>query len=173
MLEFKSSVLPSLLRRSKYDLLLNVWYSESFVKEKQTPHFILVVSSALVVSRCLMADLGRKSYLGPAENSSVVCTWLNSRIGDTEWFVCIASAKSRSAKGASRPPDFMDSCLICVFPVYLVDKLILICSISLPLSHSWASGGSFDVFQGQNYVALLPGNEMLAAFHYRNLILGI
>ena len=27
--------------------------------------------------------------------------------------------------------------------------------------------------QGQNYVALLQGSEMLAVFHYRNLILGI
>ena len=25
---------------------------------------------------------GRKSYLGPAEISSVVCTWLDSRMGD-------------------------------------------------------------------------------------------
>ena len=27
-------------------------------------------------------SLGRKSYLGLAEISSVVCTWLNSRMGD-------------------------------------------------------------------------------------------
>ena len=43
MSEFKSSLLGSLPWRSKYDLLLNVWYSESFVKEKQTPHFIFMV----------------------------------------------------------------------------------------------------------------------------------
>ena len=46
---------------------------------------------------------------------------------------------------------------ICVYPVYLVDKLILICSVPLPLSYSGASGGFFDFFQGQNYVVLLPG----------------
>ena len=63
--------------------------------------------------------------------------------------------------------------LTCFCPVYLVHKLILICSAPLPLSHGGASDGSFDVFQGQNYVALLPGNEMSAGFHYRNLILGI
>ena len=61
----------------------------------------------------------------------------------------------------------------CACPVYLVDKLIVICSVPLPLSHSGASGGSFDVFQGQSYVVLLPGNEMSAGFHYRNLVLGI
>ena len=36
----------------------------------------------LVVGGCLMAAWGRKSYLGPAEISSVVCTWLNLRMGD-------------------------------------------------------------------------------------------
>ena len=41
-----------------------------------------MVWSALVVGRCLMAAWGRNSYLGPAEISSVVCTWLNSRMGD-------------------------------------------------------------------------------------------
>ena len=58
-------------------------------------------------------------------------------------------------------------------PVYLVDKIILIYSVPLSLSHSGASSGSFDVFQGQNYVVLLPRNEMSPGFHYRNLILGI
>ena len=87
--------------------------------------------------------------------------------------MCFASGKSQSAKGASRQPAFMYSCLTCLFPIYLVDKLILICSVPLPFSHSGASGGSFDVFQGQNYVALLRGNEMSAGFHYRNWILGI
>ena len=87
--------------------------------------------------------------------------------------MCIASGKSRSVKGASRQPAFMDSCLTCLFSVYLVDKLILICSVPLPFSHSGASSGSFDIFQGQNYVALLRGNEMSAGFHYRNWILGI
>ena len=87
--------------------------------------------------------------------------------------MCITSGKSRSAKGASRQPVFMNSCLTCLFPVYLVDKLILIRSVPLPFSHSGVSGDSFDVFQGQNYVALLRGNEMSAGFHYRNWILGI
>ena len=86
--------------------------------------------------------------------------------------MCIASGKSRSAKGASRQPSFMDSCLTCLFPVYLVDRLFLICSVPLPFSHSEASGGSFDVFQGQNYAALLRGIEMSTGFHYRNWILG-
>ena len=173
MLEFQSSSLGLLPRRGKYDLLLNVWYSESFVKEKQTPHFILVVWSALVVGGCFMVAWGRKSYLGPAETSSVVCTRLNSRMGETGWFVCIALGKTLSSKGASPQPAFMDSCLTCVYPHYIVDKLILICSVPIPLSHSGASGGSFDVFQGQDYVGLLPGHEMSAGFHYRNLILGI
>ena len=95
----------------------------------------------LVVDGCLMAAWGRKSYLGPAKISSVVCTWLNSRMGDAGQFVCIASGKSWSAKGASRQPAFMDSCLTCLFPVYLVYKLIFICSVPLPFSHSRASRG--------------------------------
>ena len=33
--------------------------------------------------------------------------------------------------------------------------------------------GNRYVIQGQNYVALLQGNEMPATFHNRNLILGI
>ena len=60
----------------------------------------------------------------------------------------------------------------------------------------WANGGSVEVFfcmvsmvlvlwevaailrngyriQGQNYVVLSQGNEMLVRFHYRNLIFGI
>ena len=85
----------------------------------------------------------------------------------------MASGKSRSAKGASCQLAFMDSCLTCGCPVYLVDKLILICFLPGPLSHSGASGSYFDIFQGQNYVALLPENEMPAGFYYRNLILGI
>ena len=40
-----------------------------------------MVWSALVAGSCLMAAWGRNSYLGPAEISSVVCTWLNSRMG--------------------------------------------------------------------------------------------
>ena len=117
--------------------------------------------------------LGRKSYLGPGEISSVVCTWLNSRMGDAGQFVCIASGKSQSVKGASRQPAFMDSCLTCLFSFYLIDKLIHICSVPLTFSHSRASGGSFDDFQGQNYVALLRGNKMSVGFHYRNWVLGI
>ena len=61
--------------------------------------------------------------------------------------MCIASGKSRSEKGAFCQPAFMDSCLTCLFPVYLVDKLILICSVPLPFSHSGASSGSFNVFK--------------------------
>ena len=80
--ECKCNGLGSLPRSAKYDLLLNVWNSESFVKEKQTPYFIFVVWSALVVGGCLKAAWGRKSYLGLAEISSVVCTWLNSMMGD-------------------------------------------------------------------------------------------
>ena len=134
--KFTSSGLGLLPRRGKYDLLLNVWYSESFVKEKQTPHFIFVVWSALVVGGCLMAAWGRKSYLGPAEISSVVCTWLNSRMGDAGWFVCIASAKSWSAMRGSHQPAFMESpltiihmCLPCLPSRW---ELILICSVPLP-----------------------------------------
>ena len=80
MSEFKSSGLGSIPQRGKYDLLLNASYSKSFVKEKQMPHFIFVVWSALVVGGCLMAVWGKNSHLGPAEISSVVCTWLNSMV---------------------------------------------------------------------------------------------
>ena len=112
MSEFKSSGLGSLPRRSKYDMLLNVWYSESFAKEKQTPYFIFVVWSVLVVGGCLMAAWGRKSCLRPAEISSIVCAWLNSRMVDAGWFVCIASpAKSQEAIRGSHQQAFMDSLL--------------------------------------------------------------
>ena len=40
----------------------------------------------------------------------------------------------------------------------------------------WGAGaivGNRCRVQGQNYVALLLGREMLTGFHYRNLILGI
>ena len=89
--------------------------------------------------------------------------------------MCIASAKSQSAMRGSHQAAFMDShltiihmCLACL-PSTRVNPYMF-CT---PPSHSEASAGSFDVFQGQNYVALLPGNEMSAGFHYRNLILGI
>ena len=50
---------------------------------KKNKHLILFSwFGVLVVGGCLMAAWGRKSYLGPAEISSVVCTWLNSRMGD-------------------------------------------------------------------------------------------
>ena len=80
----------------------------------------------------------------------------------------IAADKSRSAKCASRQPAFMDSCLTFLFPVYLVYVLYrcLFLIAGLAVAH-------FDIFQGQNYVALLRGNEMSAGFHYRNWILGI
>ena len=47
-------------------------------------NLLLKKNKRLIVSGCLMAVWGRKSYLGPAEISSVVCTWLNSRMGDAE-----------------------------------------------------------------------------------------
>ena len=58
MSEFKSNGLGSLPWSGKYDLLLIVWYRESFVKNKQTAHFIFVVWSALVVGGCLMVAWG-------------------------------------------------------------------------------------------------------------------
>ena len=155
--KFTSSGLGLLPRRGKYDLLLNVWYSESFVKEKQTPHFIFVVWSALVVNSLLMATWGRKSYLGPAEISSGVCTWLSSRMGDSGWFVCIASlAKSRSAIRESHQPVFMDNLLTIIYICLprLPSRWLNPYMFCTPPSHSGASAGSFDVFQGQNYVAL-------------------
>ena len=87
--------------------------------------------------------------------------------------MCIASGKSRSAKVAYRQPRFMDSCLKCLSPVYQVHMLIFICFVPLSFSHGGASGSPFDVFQGQNYVTLLRGNEMSAGFHHKNWILGI
>ena len=157
MPEFKSSCLGSLPRRGKYDLLLNIWYSEPFVKEKQTPHFIFVIWSALVVGGCLMAAWGRKSYLEPVEISSVVCAWLNSRIGDTGWFVCNASpAKFRSAMRGCHQPAFMDI-LLTIIHTYLpclTSRWVNPYMFCTPPSHSGASAGSFDIFQGQNYVAL-------------------
>ena len=100
-----------------------------------------MVWNALVAGGVFDSSLGRKSYLGPAEISSVVLTWLNSRMENTGYFVCIASGKSRSEKGAFCQPAFMDSCLTCLFPVYLVYKLIFICSVPLSFSHSGAIGG--------------------------------
>ena len=82
MSEFKSSGLGRYPDVANMICFSMFWYSECFVKEKQTPYFILVVWSALVVGGCLMTASGRNSYLGTAEISSVVCTWLNSRMGD-------------------------------------------------------------------------------------------
>ena len=85
-------------------------------------------------------DLGRKSYLGLAEISSVVCTLLNLRMEDAGWFVCIASAKSQSAREASHHPAFMDSfltighmCLPC-----LPSRWVNCYMFSTPHSHSEA-----------------------------------
>ena len=58
MSDFNSNGMGSKPRNGQYDLLLNVWYSEPFVKEKQMPHFIFVVWSALVAGGCLMAAWG-------------------------------------------------------------------------------------------------------------------
>ena len=140
MPEFQSSDLGLFPRREKYDLLFNVWYSGSFAKENnrgrhRTPHFIFMVWSALVVGGCLMVAWGRKYYLGPAEISSVVCTWLNSRIGYARWFVCICLAKPGVRwEHVIIQLSWIAAWLVvtCVCPVYLVDKLILICSVPLP-----------------------------------------
>ena len=64
MSEFKSSGLGSLPESDKYDLLLNVWYSEFFIKEKQVPHFILVVWSVVVVDGYLIAAWGESLIQG-------------------------------------------------------------------------------------------------------------
>ena len=45
-------------------------------------NLLLKKNKRLIVGGCLMAAWGRKSYLGPAEISFAVCTWLNSRMGD-------------------------------------------------------------------------------------------
>ena len=92
--------------------------------------------------------------------------------------MCIASGKSRSAKGASRQPAFMDSCLTCVFPVYLVDRLIFICFVLLPYSHSGAGSRSFDVSQGIKLCCIAPrkGNVSrvsLQKFDIRYLIFAV
>ena len=52
----------------------------------------------------------RNSSLGPAEISSVVYL-VKFKDEDAGLAVCIASAKSWSARGASHQPAFMDSCL--------------------------------------------------------------
>ena len=160
MSQFKPSGLASLPWRGKYDLLLNVWYSESFVKEKQAPHFIFVAWSGLVVGGCLMVAWGGKSYLGPAEISSVMCTWLNSRMGDAGWFVCIVlPAKSRNAMRGSHQLAFMAS-LRTIIHMCLPDLTSrwvnphnMFCT---PPSHSGTSAGSFDVFQGKNVSRVSP-----------------
>ena len=64
-------------------------------------HYIFVVWSVLVVGRRVVAAWGRKSYLGPAEISSVA-NLVKFKDRDAGRVVCIASAKSRSAMGASR-----------------------------------------------------------------------
>ena len=47
-----------------------------------------MVWSVLVVDGYLMAARVRKSYLGKAEISSAVCTWLNLRMG-TQGDLCV------------------------------------------------------------------------------------
>ena len=163
------------IQRSRIDSPKFFFCKKNNGRETQNASFYF---RGLECSDCRLVDdsgLGRRFYLGSAEISSVVCTWLNSRMEDAEWFVCIASAKSRSARRASHQLAFMDSCLT-------VSYMCLPCLPSrwsnpemfcTTPSHSGASGGCFDVFQEQNYVALLPGNEISAGFHYRNWILGI
>ena len=111
-------------------------------------------------------------------------------------FMQISSAKSWNARWASHHPAVMGNCLT-------ITHTCLPCLPSRWVSTSvlWPlmiglNSGSVDIFlhmvrmvlgpwgagaiagnrcriQGQNYVALLLGREMLTGFHYRNLILGI
>ena len=118
----------------------NVWYSESFAKENNggrhiTPHFIFMVWSAVVVGGWLMVAWGRKSYLGPAEISSIVCDWLNSKMRDAGWFACICLAKPGVRwEHVIIQLSWIAAWLVVtwVCPVYLVDKLIVICFVPLP-----------------------------------------
>ena len=96
-----------------------------------------------------MEAWGRRSYLGPAEYWSVVYL-VNFKDGRARLVVCIAWAKSQSAKRASNQPAFMDSCPFithkCCWPS-LPNTVELILTFCTPPSHSGASGGSLDVFQ--------------------------
>ena len=48
----------------------------------------------------------------------------------------------------------------------MVSMVLVLCEVAAILGNGYR-------IQGQNYVALLQGNEMAAGFHFRNLILGI
>ena len=61
----------------EYDLLFNVVTVNVLLKSNRgrdrSPHFVIVVVwSALVFGRWLVAARGRKYYLGPAETLSIV-----------------------------------------------------------------------------------------------------
>ena len=94
---------------------------------------------------------------------------------DAGWFVCIALAKSQSAMRVSLQSACIDSCLTIIHMCLpcLLSKWVNHYMFCTPSSHGGVSTGSFDLFQGQNYVALLPRNEISAGFHYRNWMLGI
>ena len=108
--EFQSSNPGLSTRRGEYDLLFNVHKVNLLLKNNagryRTPLFISIVWSALVLSRSVVRAWGRKSYLGSTEISSVV--YLVKFKGDTG---CIASTKSRSARGVSYQSAFIDTCL--------------------------------------------------------------
>ena len=108
----------------------------------------------------------------------------------------IASAKSRSVRGASHQPAFMDSCLttshMCLpclpgggwaSPCVLWPLVIGLMVVPLMFFFSWWVWfylWSVDAIlrngceiEGQNYVVLLQGGKMYAGFRYRDLILVI
>ena len=100
-------------------------------------------------------------------------------------------AKSWSANGASQQPAFMGNCLtisnICL-PCPLVDELALVFYAPLRLGYVLSTfflGGGWSGFstvgvgailgnectiQDQNYIALLPRNEVIAGLHYKDWI---
>ena len=108
----------------------------------------------------------------------------------------VASAKSRSRRGATRQPAFLGSrltishtCLACLpsirtspcilcplmiapmvapltFFSQMVSMILVLWGIGAILENGYGS-------QGQNYVALLQGSKMSAGFYCKNLILGI
>ena len=100
--------------RVGYDLLFNVDMVDLLWGEggrrDRTPHFVIfVVWSAVVVSWWVVAAWGKKSHLGLAEISSIACL-VHSGMGGGQ-STKSALAKSRSVRGASHQPIFIDSCL--------------------------------------------------------------
>ena len=73
----------------------------------------------------------------------------------------IASAKSRSARGASHQPAVMISYLLVtrVCPVYLVEGLVIVFLVLLKWEVAAILGNGCGV-QGQTYVAWLQGSKM-------------